>query len=472
MTAPAEAQFRTFRDPAGSLTIEADRVVRRVRPGFESSTREFLASNLRQQWEQRGDLVPTSIVRDEATGIELHHPRIWFATYPWEWTLGQWRAAAELTLKLQQEAVAAGWILKDATPLNILFDRSRPVLVDVLSFERRDPQSPVWLAYAQFVRTFLLPLIAHRWLHWPLTATSSRRDGFEPHEIFTALPRLRRFRPQLLWPVTLPVLLEAKADNPESARKARQMHNDPEIATSVLLSSAKGLLKQIRRAAPPPAATAWSKYESTAQHYTAAEISDKQRFVAAALETASPASVLDVGANTGTYSLMAARAGAKVLALEADPAAADRIWQRSIEAALDGKAAATLRGSVLPVIANLAWPTPAYGWENRETHALLDRMQQKFDMVFMLAVVHHLLLHDQVPMENIARLMAKLTRQWLLVEWVPLEDPMFQKLLRGREELYGTISEAGWQTAIGQYFEQLQRQELSNRRVMLLYKLK
>jgi len=462
MTQPSGAEFRTFRDPAGSLTIESDRVVRRVRPGYEDATREFLSSKLRQQWEDRGDMVATTVASDGPDGIELHHPRIWFSTYPWEWTLGQWRAAAELTLKLQQEAIAAGWILKDATPLNILFRGSQPVLVDVLSFEKRDPQSPVWLAYAQFVRTFLLPLIAHKWLHWPLSVTSSRRDGFEPHEIFSALPRLRRFRPELLWPVTLPVLLEGSAENPENTRKARQMHRDPEITTLVLGKSAKGLLKQVRRAAPPPGETAWSKYESTAAHYTAAEIAAKQKFVKEAIATAAPASVLDVGANTGTYSLMAAEQGAQVLALEGDASAADRIWQRSQAAG----------ANVTPVVANLAWPTPAYGWENSETHALLERMNKKFDLVLMLAVVHHLLLHDQVPLENIVHLIARLTRKWLLLEWVPLQDPMFQKLLRGREDLYGSLSEAQWAAAAAPYFEQVRREELSNGRVMLLYRLK
>jgi hypothetical protein len=329
MTFPSGDSFRTFRDPAGSLSITGDSVVRQVRPEYVPQTREFLDSPARRLWEERGDMVSSEVVSDGPDGMTLRHPRLWFATYPWEWTLGQWRAAAELTLKLQHEALAAGWILKDATPLNILFNGSKPQLVDVLSFERRDPRSAVWLAYAQFARTFLLPLIAHRWLRWPLSTTSSRRDGFEPHEIYNALPPLRRFRRELLWPVTLPVLLESRAENPEATRKARGMQQEPEVATLVLQKSAAGLLKQVQRAAPAPEKSAWSQYEMTAQHYTAAEIEQKQRFVQSALAETKPASVLDIGANTGTYSLMAAKAGAKVLALEADPSAADRIWERT-----------------------------------------------------------------------------------------------------------------------------------------------
>ena len=66
----------------------------------------------------------------------------------------QWLAAAELTLKLGEEAIGEGWVLKDATPLNVLFQGPRPIFVDILSFERRDPRASVWLAYGQYVRTF------------------------------------------------------------------------------------------------------------------------------------------------------------------------------------------------------------------------------------------------------------------------------------------------------------------------------
>ena len=90
----------------------------------------------------------------------LKHPRVFFPSYPWEWTPGQWVAAGELTLELCSQLLHEGWILKDATPLNILFEGSRPVFVDLLSIERRDPGSPLWLAYGQFARTFLLPLAA------------------------------------------------------------------------------------------------------------------------------------------------------------------------------------------------------------------------------------------------------------------------------------------------------------------------
>ena len=148
----------TFRDPAGSLVVEPDRAVRTIRPAFREAVFEFLNSNFYCRAVERGEMI-ASEVEEDAEGLRLIHPRVRIATYPWEWTASQWLAASELTLQLCDEALDDGWILKDATPLNVLFNGARPVLVDVLSFERRDPGSSLWLAYGQYVRTFLLPLL-------------------------------------------------------------------------------------------------------------------------------------------------------------------------------------------------------------------------------------------------------------------------------------------------------------------------
>lgn len=147
----------TFRDPCGRLYRNGDRVLREVSFDYEESVLAWLRSPLAQRWIQQGRLVPTTIIASEpGSGVLIEHERIPFPTFPWEWTPSQWVDAAKLTLDLCEEALDEGYILKDATPLNILFSGPHAVFVDVLSFENRDLQTPLWLAYAQFVRTFLV----------------------------------------------------------------------------------------------------------------------------------------------------------------------------------------------------------------------------------------------------------------------------------------------------------------------------
>ena len=208
----------TFRDPAGSLELKDDRAIRTIRAEARAQVLDFIDSALCQRLERDGRMVESRVEAGK-TELRLVHPRIAVAAYPWEWTRTQWLAAAELTLDLCEEGLSDGWILKDATPLNILFVSTRPMLVDVLSFERYTPGHALWLAYGQFVRTMLLPLVMRKLLAWPLALTFFRRDGYEPSELYSALSWSKRLSRDAFWPVTLPAWLERKGGG-EPARPA------------------------------------------------------------------------------------------------------------------------------------------------------------------------------------------------------------------------------------------------------------
>ena len=454
----------TFRDPAGELRLVAGCALRRIRPSAAEETRAFLASPLCKALEQSGDLIPSRIAEPGshpsiASGeLWLEHPRIDPISYPWEWTIAQWQAAAELTLRIASQAIDAGWTLKDATPLNILFRGPQPILVDVLSFERRDPHSTVWLAYGQFVRTFLLPLVAARHLNWPLRATLFERDGYEPRQIYEALPRWRRLNPYLLDVVTLATLFERPGPGRAGSRQTPST-KDRSLATHLLKKRIARLGRQIRHAAGQRSHSQWSRYEQSARHYQPADVEEKQRFVKSMFARCRPEHVLDIGANTGTYSLLAADAGAKVVALDSDSAALEELW----------RTAAKQNKPITVLVSNIARPTPPAGWCNREHFSLLDRLTGGFDLVLMLAVIHHLILRDQLPLAHIAGLCAGLTRRWLLLEWVPPTDPMFQEWLRGRDDLYGHLTEDDLTHAFAPHFAVVDRARLGNGRVLLLF---
>jgi SAM-dependent methyltransferase len=463
----------TFRDPAGSLRFEGNQAVRGIAPIARAAVLDFIESPLCQAMQQRGDLIAAAI-DDSGPQLILRHPRISIPTYPWEWTPSQWLAAADLTLNLCEEAIAAGWILKDATPLNVLFLGPRPIFVDILSFERRnpdrrDPNPSIWLAYAQYVRTFLLPLLMDRLLHWPLSLSIFKRDGLEPAECFTALPWRHRLSRAALWPITLPTLLDrrkqtAAPSNIDAPSKSAAPHkktraHDPELATHILQRTLKDLRRRTLLAAPLSASSNWSDYPQTLTHYTPDESRQKLDWARHILESTHPARVLDIGANTGDFSALAASLGAEVVALERDQPAADRIFLMARQRDL----------SILTIHADLARPTPAAGWRNSESLALLPRLDAQFDLVLMLAVIHHLLLMEQIPLPEILALCHRLTRRHFVLEWVPAADPMFQSLLRGRDDLYGSISEADLLDACAKRFHLLDRQPLANGRILLLF---
>ena len=452
----------TFRDPAGSLRLEDDFAVRTIHPSARDQVMEFVTSQFCSRLQDRGDMVAITI-RNTPAGLQLLHPKVPVPTYPWEWTPSQWLAAAQLTLALCAEALSEGWVLKDATPLNILFVGSRPVLVDVLSFEPWDPApknhaSHIWLAYGQYVRTFLLPLLMNRMLSWPLELAMFKRDGYEPAELYKMLNWRQRLSPAAFWPVTLATRLDKK-DGETSAARAAAPHKSPELAIYLLKRTMADLRKRTRRAMPEAVGSEWDNYTVTMKHYTAKESAQKLEWVQNVVEDLKPARVLDIGANTGVFSALAAEHGAQVVALERDAAAAESLFRMSRRSRL----------SIQTIHADLARPTPAVGWENGETSTLLDRLEAKSELVLMLAVIHHLILMEQIPIEAILDLMHRLTWRYLVVEWVPVTDPMFQSLMRGRDKLYGSLTENDLLTACMGRFHTLRRQPLENGRILFLF---
>jgi 2-polyprenyl-3-methyl-5-hydroxy-6-metoxy-1,4-benzoquinol methylase len=315
------------------------------------------------------------------------------------------------------------------------------------------------------MRTFLLPLITHQQMGWPLELSLFKRDGYEPTELYQAMGWSQRLSRAAFWPVTLPAWLErrqqtaAAAAKPDAAAKPAGRQNDPELAAHLLKRTLATLRTRTARVLGKDSQSKWSDYPATLTHYTPEQSARKREWVSHALTGLKPARVLDIGANTGEYSALAASLGAEVIALERDAAAAERLFQMTRAREL----------AIQTIHADLSRPTPAIGWDNRESATLLSRLEGRFDVVMMLAVIHHLVLMEQIPLPAILALVSRLTCGHLIVEWVPVEDPMYQSLMRGREDLYGSLSEADLMDACREHFSLQRRESLTNGRVLLLF---
>jgi SAM-dependent methyltransferase len=460
----------SFRDPNGALLILGGRVLRIVTPPGMADLEAFLNSRAAGRWSRSGALVRTArldedrqrelLAQDDVARLYeslggaaiLEHERIPFPSFPYEWPPEMLDAAAKLTLDLALDLLPEGLGLKDATPYNILFRGPHPVFIDALSIERRDACDPTWLAYAQFVRTFVLPLVANRRFGLPLdTALLARRDGLEPEELYRWLGPLGRLNPSLLPLVTMPVWLAARRRPDDASLYRRKLLPNPERARFVLEHLLQGLRRTLDVFAPMTAPTsAWTGYMEGGNNYTAEQFQAKERFVEKFLAEHAPRRVLDAGCNTGHFSFLAARSGAAVVAIDYDPAAAGKVWRTARAEKLD----------VLPLVVNLARPTPAVGWNNLEWPSFLDRARGGFDAVFMLAVVHHMLVTERVPLEAILDLAADLTTRLLAIEFISPEDSMFRRLLRGREDLFRGLDAARFEDACRRRFDILEVQHL------------
>jgi SAM-dependent methyltransferase len=457
----------SFRDPHGCCFAFSGRILRAVNPEGLATLEAFLATKTAQHFRAQGNLVASRrLTAAEATALRsdptldqfligrdvaaiFEHERVPFPSYPTEWPAEMLDAAASLTLDLAEQCLAEGWGLKDATPHNVLFHAGKPVFIDLLSFERRKPGDPLWLPYAQFCRTFLLPLLSHK--HWgllPNEVFATHWDGLEPAEVFRFCGPVRRLLPPFLTHVSLPTWLGRRGTT--AATYQERSLADPEKAQFILQSMFKGLRRSLQRARPAAAqTTTWSDYMKS-HSYTDADFVAKENFVREALRERPARRVLDIGANTGHFSQLAAESGASVVAVDFDAGCVGRLWQRTQERRLD----------MLPLMVDLTRPTPAQGWRNLECRSFLDRARGGFDAVLMLAVIHHLLVTKRIPLVEVLDQAAELTTGTLVIEYVGPKDPMFQGLTRGRDHLHADFNQSGFEQACGRRFRILRQTNL------------
>lgn len=434
------ARERSFRDPGGFVFHAGPRLLRAVEPSAFQTLEQFLASAPAHDFLAARQLVTTSFPdpREFASHVPadyrlVEHERIPFPSFPSEWPPEMLAAAGFLTLDLADHCLPHGWRLKDASPSNILFRGPAPVFVDVLSFERRDAAESLWPAYAQFVRTFLLPLLADPasrslWL--------AHRDGLEPEQVYRSLSWPRRLTRPGLTLASFPTWFAHRAESDATLYRPRP--TDPEKASFTLQAMFRGLRRQLQRLSSTARKDShWSTYLDTQTHYDARQFAAKESFVQSVLSEFRPRRVLDAGANTGHFSELAALAGSSVVAIDSDTTAVGRMWRRAFEKKLD----------ILPLVVDLCRPTPALGWRNRESASFLDRASGGFNLLLMLAVVHHMLVTERVPLEEILDLAAGLTTDLLLLEFVEPADPMFRRLVRGRDALYAHLTTAHFEAA-------------------------
>ena len=452
--APAAAVERdpgSWRDPGGFIYRRDGVLYRQIGPASIDDWQAFVASGLAGRLIASGRLIgheeaPLSAAATADARAVIAPEAIEFISYPFEWTFGELKDAGLLTLDVQLDALAAGWTLKDASAYNVQFRDGKPVMIDSLSFEPHEDGTP-WVAYRQFCEHFLAPL-----------ALMARRDvrlasllRADPDGVPLDLAKgLLPWRTRLNFGLLSHLHLHANAQVRHAADD-----DDGRTARAVRISRAKliGLIGNLRSTVAgltwTPAGTEWSDYADNTS-YNDRATQAKERLVGEFVRQVPGTRAWDLGANTGRYSRIAAEAGKHVLAFDIDPAAAEQNY-RQIRA--EG------RGDILPLILDVANPSPGIGWANTERRSLLERADP--DVILALALVHHIAISRNVPLPMLLELFARLA-PWAIVEFVPKEDPMVRRLLATRRDVFPDYTLEGFRAAAAERWETVAEQPIED----------
>jgi ribosomal protein L11 methylase PrmA len=437
----------SFRDPASGILLGDNKVYRFFTTGHVADFEALVETGLLESLVKSEAVIGSKPVGiDEAPdvyraapeiGLVVEHPRIPFISYVYEWPFEMLRAAAIRSLEILQLALDKDLILKDATPYNVQFIGTNPLLIDVGSFERYRQGLP-WIGYTQFCRTFLNPLLLQSITGIPFQMwMRSSLEGIDPVHLNRLLPLRHKLRKNVFIDVVLQAWLSRRFSSSSKKAPSLQERSIPKSVIAGLVNRLKKSVAGLKRRGK--ANSVWLNYEEEC-HYQPEALQAKDRFVDAALARAKPGVVWDLGCNVGRYSIMAAQHAGYTVSMDSDEAAIGALYERA-------------RGqhtNILPLTVDFANPSPSQGWAQEERRGLAERGTA--DFALCLALVHHLAISGNVPLQRVADWLSSITKAGI-VEFVPKSDPMVQRLLSTREDVYTGYTQSAFEEALKEHFK-------------------
>jgi len=153
-----------------------------------------------------------------------------------------------------------------------------------------------------------------------------------------------------------------------------------------------------------------------------------------------PEQVWDLGANNGVFSRLSSEQGIYTLSFDIDPAAVEQNY-RQVKRATEK--------NILPLVLDLTNPSPALGWNNRERESFVERAPA--DMVFALALIHHLAISNNVPLAQLADFFSGMGK-WLVIEFVPKSDSQVVRMLQSRVDIFDAYSREAFEQEFETHF--------------------
>jgi len=442
----------SYRDRNGAIFYRDGRILRAISAGALANWERLRAAPFYRRLTEQGRIVATERVEgvdvgepNEHWAAMLSHARIPFISYPYEWSFGMLRDAALLHLDLMEAALATEMILKDSSPYNIQWNGTEPVFIDIPSFEALAAGEP-WVGYRQFCELFLYPLMlqAYKGVDFrPLLRGSL--DGIPAGTLRAILSSRDLLRPG--------VLLHVVAQNALQRRYSAAGGVKSSLAAAgfdkrLIVRNVAGLKRIIGRLSPAGAKTVWADYANT-HSYDTAEFDAKEAFVRRAAAHRHWKLVWDLGCNAGTFSRIAAEHADYVVAMDGDRMAIDNLYG-SQKGRPDAR-------KILPLVVNLADPSPSQGWRGLERRSLPDRGRP--ELTLCLALVHHIVIGANIPMRDFIGWLAGLGTS-LVIEFVGRDDEMVQQLLANKEDQYRDYDADAFASLLAEHFEIAEKQPL------------
>ena len=407
-------------DNRANLDLRNGSIYRTIKTEFISETTEvFLRCDANENVKRL--LVETKVHFQDPNNLVLSHELL-NTSYPCEWTPTMLIDAALHTLEISDALKSDGLAIKDFLPSNLLYTGKQWKFIDFCSIIKEES------------------LLTESWIPKNKTVESSKRSIFKIMFIpFILIPILvgtngsTKKMSSLLkfnycnsgkWAPgwrNLLFLRPSKSyfSNLNFLRRALAIIRKTDITE--INSAIRRLLIELRNVTTK---SAYSEYENSSLQ-DKSKWNEKQKSIDCILEFKQPRTLIDIGANTGWYSMLGLQRGSTVYAIDSDCASLDIAYRK------------TLGNGLIPF--HLDFNDI---WLQANSASVAFNKRYLVDMVLALGLVHHLVLGHGLTIETVIQRLSTLTRESLVIEFVELSDekilhePAFFKHLKPMSKNY------------------------------------
>ncbi len=436
----------SFRDPSGYIFYKDDNVYRKINKCYLDVFKKFNSSELCQELLEDKMLIKHEIIEEKKDSIILKVDKVPFINYPYEWCFSELKDAALLTLKIERECLNHGFTLKDASAYNIQFIGCKPIFIDTLSFDIYT-EGTAWLAYGQFCRHFIAPLLLMSKVDERLN--SLLKNYIDGIPIDLAKNILKNRGGLIAWEHIVLHDNSIKKNNKKST-------SNVVLSKKNLLNFIDMMIRQIESLKAKSIDTEWEYYYDNT-NYSDISFKQKQDLVSEFLDKINinkDEIVFDMGANDGTFSRIALNKNAYVLAMDIDINAVNRNYTN-----LRFKS-----DRMLPLLFDFNNPSPSIGFDLRERKSLKERIKPK--CVLSLALIHHICISNNVSFDDYFHSISDMG-EYLIIEFVPKDDSKVIELLETRNDIFTDYDVENFEKCASNYYTIIEKKEITDSKRIL-----
>lgn len=454
-------------DELGKVFIWNNRIYRMIYPEKKEIVNKLLSSGLIQKLSDKGLFPETTLTnyRLDNSDMILEHEKINPLIYPSNWSFDMIKDAALCILEVNLIAQKYGYQTMDSHGFNILFKSGRPVFIDLGSFISNSENPKGWKAYEEFVRYFLYPLNLFKSGNFFLgRAAMTQGKSFINHSSYKKYkhPIYRLVASDKIdkW---YEAFYKFKAFSHYGLSEIEERAPKPLLPLLKTLKKNKIALfqkvnfsreiRRVQRIKLPKFQSQWGYYHDQFVEKDGKITAPTPRFnrIIEIIKELKPSSTIEIGGNQGVFSeLIAQETSVKqLICTDYDEIAVNKMYERF----------KTKQLNITPSLLDVINPS------NVDYGAPIEERYQS-DMVIALAIIHHLVLTQKVPLKDIFNQFSKFSSRFVITEFMPLG--LYSETAKHNPKPPTWYTEDWFQKEFEKSFILLKKEKLEKNRVLFV----